>query len=119
MTRTGHKRQRLVDCNIVFVRRSDKSPMPVRPMPSAVQARRVRIRARPRGIATAAMPKVFLIVEPPQAVSLLRLLFPRQRLNVLDPRLRQRDARAAVPSIAINFTVGTERCSARHPALSR
>ena len=102
MTRTGHKRQRLVDCNIVFVSRSDKSPMPVRPMPSAVQARRVRIRARPRGIATvlglyavrlragdlhqiptglrqhnvaplvsdmatAAMPKVFLIVEPPQA----------------------------------------------------
>ena len=64
-------------------------------------------------IANRTVPKIFLIVE------FLRLLFPRQRVNLLDPRLRQRNARAAVPSIAINFTVGTEKCSARHPALSR
>jgi ABC-type uncharacterized transport system substrate-binding protein len=35
-------------------------------------------------IANTTMPKIFLIVE------LLSLLFPRQRLNLLDPRLRQR-----------------------------
>jgi hypothetical protein len=40
-----------------------------------------------------AMPKAFLIVE------LLRLLFPRQRLNLPDPRLRQRNAGTAVPSL--------------------
>jgi len=44
-------------------------------------------------MANTAVPKIFLIVK------LLRLLFPRQRLNVLDPRLRQRGARAAVSSI--------------------
>src|SRR5260370_17533905 len=49
LTRTGHKRQRLVDCNIVFVSRSDKSPMPVRPMPSAVHLQRVRDPPRPTG----------------------------------------------------------------------
>jgi hypothetical protein len=38
------------------------------------------------------MPKIFLIVE------LLRLLFPL-RLNLPDPRLRQRNAQAAVPSL--------------------
>jgi hypothetical protein len=43
-------------------------------------------------IAITAMPKIFRIVK------LLRLLFPRQRLNLLHPRLRQRNARAAVPS---------------------
>jgi hypothetical protein len=44
-------------------------------------------------MANTTVPKIFLIVE------LLRLLFPRQRLNVLGLRLRQRGARAAVPSI--------------------
>jgi hypothetical protein len=39
------------------------------------------------------MPNIFLIVK------LLRLLFPRQRLNLPHPRLRQRNARAAVPSL--------------------
>jgi hypothetical protein len=43
-------------------------------------------------MATTAMAKAFLIVE------LRRLLFPRQRLNLPHPRLRQRNARAAVPS---------------------
>jgi hypothetical protein len=43
--------------------------------------------------ATTAMPKIFLIVK------LLRPLFPRQRLNLPDPRLEQRNARAAVPSL--------------------
>jgi len=123
--------------------------MPVRPMPSAVQARRVRIRARPRGIATvlglcAVRLRAGDLHQIPtglrqhngrtacqrygdrsDAQSLPHrgassgCCSPRQRLNLLDPRLRQRNARAAVPSSAINFTVGTERCSARHPALSR
>jgi len=44
-------------------------------------------------MAITAMPKAFLIVE------LLRLLFPRRRLNLPDPRLRQRNARTAVPSL--------------------
>jgi hypothetical protein len=39
------------------------------------------------------MPNIFLIVK------LLRLLFPRQRLNLPHPRLRQRNAQAAVPSL--------------------
>jgi hypothetical protein len=43
-------------------------------------------------MATTAMAKAFLIVE------LRKLLFPRQRLNLPHPRLRQRNARAAVPS---------------------
>jgi hypothetical protein len=44
-------------------------------------------------MAITAMPKAFLIVE------LLGLLFPRRRLNLPVPRLRQRNARAAVPSL--------------------
>jgi hypothetical protein len=46
-----------------------------------------------RDVATTAMAKAFLIVE------LLGLLFPRQRLNLPHPRLRQRNARAAVQSL--------------------
>jgi hypothetical protein len=110
--------------------RSVESPTPVRPMPSSVQARRVRIRAMPTAVIAAPCLGLYAVrlrarglgqvptglrrrnaraahecdrkhndAENLPHRGLLRLLFPRQRPNSLDPRLRQRTARAAVPSI--------------------
>lgn len=111
-----------------------ESPTPVRPMPSSVQARRVRIRAMPTaGIAPclgldAVRLRARGLGQVPTGLGrrnaraaykrcskhndaenlphrgLLKLLFPRQRPNSLDPRLRQRTARTAVPGFGDKAT---------------
>ena len=56
LTRTSRQRHGCVDRKYRLWSRSDKSPVPVRPMPASVRARRVRIREIPAAIVAVIAP---------------------------------------------------------------